>query len=242
MAARPSPLRLLGRLTGRLLDLPLPRRCLGCGARGAWVCPDCAEQLAPLPPSRCRVCAAPSSGTVVCPSCYRRPPRFDAVHAAYRHDGLARELVHALKYRQCRYLAPPLAGAMVAAFAPAQPPSVVVPVPLHPSRRAERGFNQSELLAGEVAAALGLELRDGLERVRATASQTGLSPAERSANVRGAFAARLELPGAAVLLVDDVCTTGATLGAAASALRRAGAARVEALVATRAVNPQPVDA
>jgi ComF family protein len=124
---------------------------------------------------------------------------------------------------------------MVAALAPERPPSVVVPVPLHPSRRAERGFNQSDLLARDVADALGLALADALERVRPTPSQTGLSPTERTTNVRGAFAARRELPGAVVLLVDDVCTTGATLGAAATALRRAGAIRVEALVATRAV-------
>jgi len=229
--ARP---RLLERLIDHLLELPLPRRCVGCDARGAWICPQCDRELPRLPEGRCRICAVPLSGPLVCPSCYRDRPRFDALYAPYRHDGLARELVHCLKYRRQRHLAGPLASAMVGALPPARPPSLVVPVPLHPSRRAERGFNQSELLAREVAAALAVTLCDGLERVRPTAAQTGLSPAERSANVRGAFAASREVVGAVVLLVDDVCTTGATLGAAAAALRRAGALGVDALVATRA--------
>jgi ComF family protein len=237
MAPPRAPLPRLGRLIDALIDLALPRRCLGCGARGAWVCPDCDRQIARLPERRCRICALPLSGPLVCPSCYRDRPRFDALQAAYRHDGLARTLVHGLKYRRQRHLAEPLASAMVAVLPLACRPSVVVPVPLHPTRRAERGFNQSELLARAVAAALAVELCDALERVRPTVAQTGLSPGDRAANVRGAFAARQALAGATVLLIDDVCTTGATLGAAAVALRRAGASRVDALVATRTVTP-----
>jgi ComF family protein len=229
--------RLIERLTTTLLDLALPRRCLGCRARGEWVCRECARELPRLPDGRCRVCAVPLAGTLVCPSCYRRRPRFDAIHAPYRHDGLARELVHALKYDCQRHLARPLAEAALAAFAPPLPAELVMAVPLHPTRQLERGFNQSALLARVIARGLGLELRDGLARVRATSSQTGLSPDERARNVRGAFAASGELPGARVVLVDDVCTTGATLDAAAAALRRAGATRVDALVVTRAVNP-----
>jgi ComF family protein len=232
--AGPPARRWLGTLADWLLDLPLPRRCVGCAARGEWLCAQCAATLPRLPAARCRICAVPLGGALVCPDCYRRPPPFEAVHAAYRHDGLARELVHRLKYRRGRHLAPTLGAAMAAALGPAPAPTLVVPVPLHPARRAERGFNQSELLAADVAARLGRPLGDALERVRPTAAQTGLSPAERAVNVRGAFRARADLAGAAVLLVDDVCTTGATLGAAAGALRRAGAASVEALVATRA--------
>jgi ComF family protein len=227
---------LLTRLASALLDLALPPRCLGCGARDAWVCPGCAAGLPRLPAARCRVCAAPLTGTLICPTCYRDRPHFDAVYAPFRHDGLARELVHALKYRGHRHLAVPLAQA-AAAVVDRPGYDLVVPVPLHPSRLARRGFNQSELLARAVAATLELPLAAGaLERVRSTEPQTEMPrPAARVANVRGAFRATAGLRGLDVLLVDDVCTTGATVDACAAALRRAGAARLDVLVVTRAV-------
>ena len=233
--ARESRRRLEG-VAARALDLLLPSRCLGCRTRGSWLCPGCADDLPRLAGPGCRVCAAPLAGTLVCPDCYRDPPGFDSLRAPWRHEGLARELVHALKFGRQRHLAPILARLAAGALDPAEPPAAVVAVPLHPERQRERGFNQAALLAQGLGAALGVPVREALVRTRPTASQTGLSPAERASNVRGAFAAVEPLPGARLLLVDDVCTTGATLGAAARALRRAGAARVDALVVTRAVS------
>jgi ComF family protein len=233
---------ILHRLSGAFLDLLLPRRCAGCGVRESWICPDCAATLARLPAARCRVCAIPLTGTLICPSCYRDPPRYDALHAPFLHDGLARDLVHALKYRGQRHLAEPLAHAAAAAL-PAAVESeslspaydLIAPVPLHASRRRERGFNQSELLARHLAETIGPPvLPELLERSRATEAQTQLRGAPaRFANVRGAFAVRGDCRGARILLVDDVCTTGATLEACAAALKRAGATQVDALVVTR---------
>jgi ComF family protein len=232
----------LQRLSGALLDLLLPRRCAGCGVRESWLCPDCAATLPPLPAARCRVCAIPLAGTLVCPTCYRDPPRYDAIHAPFLHDGLARELVHCLKYRAQRHLAEPLARAAAAALSTAvdaeRPSSrydLVVPVPLHASRRQERGFNQSELLARHVADAIGAPVAPTmLDRSRATEAQTQLRGAPaRFANVRGAFTVGGDCRGKRVLLVDDVCTTGATLEACAAALKRACATRVDAVVITR---------
>jgi ComF family protein len=177
-------------------------------------------------------------GVAVCPACYRRRPRFDKVAAPYLHEGLARDLVHALKYRGHRHVAPILAAAMADA-APADV-DVVVAVPLHSNRRAERGFNQSELLARAAAGRLALPLRlDALRRERPTRPQVELAHDERAANVLGAFVAPVRLDGTRVLLVDDVCTTGATLDACAAALKRAGASRVACLVATRASTTPP---
>jgi ComF family protein len=218
----------------RVLDLLIPPRCAGCGERESWLCPTCAAGLPRPEGRRCRVCALALRGDVqVCADCYRDPPPIERVRAAFRHEGLARQLVLDLKYRRQRHLAPTLGG-LLAAAAP-RDVDAVVPIPLHPARRRERGFNQSELLAVE----LGRRLRrpvvgETVRRTRDTAQQTGLSPRERLANVRGAFAVDGRLDGGRLLLVDDVCTTGATLYACAGALRAAGAASVVAAVFTRA--------
>jgi len=220
-------------LGARLLDLVIPPRCVGCGERDRWLCDECRTRLSALPAERCARCAAPGVPTHLCSACYRSPPPFDELRAPLLHDALARDLVLALKYRGHRHLAPILAD-IAAQCAPAGG-EIVVPVPLHPTRRAERGFNQSELLAREIGARLGTPLAvDALTRQRETPSQTGLSAKEREANVRGAFVAPTRLDGRSVLLVDDVCTTGATLAACARTLKRAGAARVLAVTVTRA--------
>ena len=228
----------LSRLVRVTLDAVLPPRCLGCGARDRWLCADCADRLPPLPAAHCRVCAASLPGVAVCPACYRRRPSFDKVAAPYLHHGLARDLVHALKYRGHRHVAPILAGAMAGVAPPDV--DVVIAVPLHRGRRRERGFNQSELLARAAAGRLGLPLRlDALRRERPTRPQVELAHDERAANVLGAFVTPARLEGTRVLLVDDVCTTGATLDACAAALKRAGASEVDCLVATRASTTRP---
>ncbi len=161
------------------------------------------------------------------------PRPVDRSRAIGEYDGALRDIVHALKYDGRRSLARPLAammaneGADVLAGAHA-----VVPVPLHPSRRRERGFDQ----AMDLSKALGSELCVALRRVRATQSQASLPAAKRHRNVRGAFQVtrRAEsLRGAIVVLVDDVSTTGATLDACAVALKAAGVREVRALTAAR---------
>jgi ComF family protein len=221
-------------LATRLLDLLVPPRCAGCGRRDTWLCPLCRAGLPRLPEQSCHVCAAPVAGVVQrCAECYREPPPVARVHAALRHDGVARQLVLGLKYRRGKHLVDPLAD-LIAPIAPGDV-DVLVPVPLHASRIHARGFNQSELLAVALARRSGKPVAAGaLVRVRETPSQAGLSPTQRVDNVRGAFAALDRLDGCSVLLVDDVCTTGATLYACARALKRGGATTVQAIVATRA--------
>jgi ComF family protein len=222
-------------LAARLLNLLLPPRCVGCSGRDRWLCAECLAGLPLLPTQSCRICAVPLSGPVLeCPNCYRQPPPVARIHAALKHDGVARQLVLGLKYRGAKHLVEPIAD-LIAPLVPGGV-DVLVPVPLHEGRLRQRGFNQSDLLA----AALGSRthrpvLTSALARVRETPSQTGLSPAERINNVRGAFAAPERMDGQHALLVDDVCTTGATLYACARTLRRAGALSVQAIVATRAV-------
>jgi ComF family protein len=152
------------------------------------------------------------------------------------YDGALRAIVHALKYDGCRSLASPLAGRMRDRGALVLDGAhAVVAVPLHPSRRRERGFNQAADLARE----LGLPVVTALRRTRVTAAQTTLAAGRRHGNVRGAFAATRAasaLAGTIVVLVDDVSTTGATLDACARALLDSGVGEVRALTAARVVS------
>jgi ComF family protein len=157
------------------------------------------------------------------------------------YDGALKEAIHRLKFSGWTFLAPALAALLTEAVGSTDlwTADVVVPVPLHPKRFIERGFNQSALLAGGVAGALSTRLdTEGLRRLRPTESQVGLRPVERSRNVRGAF--RTSRPGTflgrRVLLIDDVLTTGSTAGDCARALSDDGAASVD--LAVLAVAPR----
>ncbi len=153
-------------------------------------------------------------------------------------EGRIRHAIHTFKYQRVAALAEPLGDALAHFWLQApQPAYVIVPVPLHPQRQRERGYNQAELLARRIGRAADLPVRpEALRRVRATAVQITLDAAERKANVAGAFQSdAAAVRGAAALLVDDVCTTGATLDACATALKAAGAAAVHGLTLARAL-------
>jgi ComF family protein len=161
----------------------------------------------------------------------------DRARAVGEYDGALRAIIHAIKYEGRRSLSRPLAALMHARGAEVlDGGSCLIPVPLHPSRRRERGFNQAADLARHLSTLLDLPVRKALRRTRATASQTGLPAAERHRNVRDAFGvtrAARELAGSTVVLIDDVSTTGATLEACAGALKEAGVSEVRALTAAR---------
>ncbi len=208
------------------------------------VCDRCWESIRPLTPPLCDRCGDPlptwrtiSIPLALCPRCRRAGRLVDRARAVGSYDGALRAIVHAMKYEGRRSLARPLAALMRHRGADMlNGAACVVPVPLHPSRRRERGFNQ----AVDLAAHLGLPVVSALRRVRATATQTGLPAARRHRNVRDAFRATragLALAGATVVLVDDVSTTGATLEACARALKEIGVAEVRALTAARVVSP-----
>ncbi len=179
---------------------------------------------------------------LVSPEAIANPPVYDRARAVARfEDGPARQLVHRLKYGDRLELAHAMGAWMVRAGDELLTEAdVVMPVPLHRARLARRRFNQAALLARVVAERTGLpaDVRS-LERVKPTPPQVGLSRSQRAANMQGAFRvdaeARFAVDEKAVVLVDDVMTSGATINAAARALLRAGARRVDVLVFARVV-------
>jgi ComF family protein len=204
-------------LLDAILSILFPDRCAGCARLGALLCQRCHGALTPYPRDPERL-----------------PNSLDGVRVAFVFASPLREVVHQFKYRRVRRLAQPL-GQLMAAHLTARPLAIdaVLPVPLHPQRLAERGFNQAEALAQEVARALGRPLACGLERTRMTGQQAHLDARQRAENVRDAFHWRAAPPPRRLLIVDDVLTTGATIGACAEALRAAGAESVYGLALAR---------
>lgn len=220
-----------------LLDLVYPPRCAGCGRPGAWFCPACQAEAAPLPLTRCPACGSPAGERGgPCYRCRHPGSPLNGIFATAIFEPPIRPAIHRFKYGGLSVLAGPLAGRLGDTWlAAGLPGDLIVPVPLHPGREAERGYNQAVLLATALGVRLGLPTTaDLLVRARPTASQTTLKIHERHANVAGAFACRGRADGQRVLLVDDVCTTGATMEACAEALRNAGAAAVWGLAVARA--------
>lgn len=211
------------------------------------VCGECWDQIRLLIGPFCRTCGDPllswrviSTALEQCPRCRRVPGFVDTARAAGHYEGSLRAILHAFKYEGRRQLARPLSAFLLTAGAQLlEGAHCAVPVPLHPWRRARRGFNQAEDLARH----LGIPMRRALWRVRPTAPQTALDARSRRRNLRDAFGLsplfttkrrRHWLEGRTVVLVDDVRTTGATLEACATVLKTAGVREVRALTVARA--------
>ena len=234
----------------RLLDVLLPTRCSYCNASVAdskipFFCSSCWSDFAVLAGPLCPQCgrqldspeALTHSPDHRCRECRDHAPLFDQALSVGYFEGPLREAIHQLKYRPCRSLGRPIADWMAAHLSPLDSIDLVLPVPLHPTRLRERGFNQAVLIAARLAEHFSLPLcYDNLIRLRSTRPQVGLSSEERKKNVSGAFGlARAEdVIGRSILLVDDVFTTGATMNECAQVLKKDGALRVYALTAARA--------
>lgn len=219
-----------------------PGRCLACGEDGGEAIDLCGRCLSGLPwlGPACPHCALPLPGAqapgVACGACQAAPPPLDRVHAACLYAFPLDRLLPRFKFHRDLAAGRLLAQLMAERFEGLARPDALVPVPLHRARLRQRGYDQALELARPLASALQLPLRpELLRRVRATAAQSELDRAARARNLRNAFRAEpaLTVPRH-VALVDDVMTTGATLHAAAHALRAAGVARIDAWVCARA--------
>ncbi|KAF0815450.1 Orotate phosphoribosyltransferase [Andreprevotia sp. IGB-42] len=217
--------------------LALPASCLLCGClckRG--LCAGCDADLPKLPAALCPRCALPTRDGGLCGGCLAAPPAFDASFAALSYAGVARQLIPAAKFGGRWHVLPLLADVLLHRLPVSPAVDAIVPLPLHPNRLKERGYNQATEIAVPLARAFHLPLRhDLLLRNRDTEHQARLTLAARQKNLRGAFTARPDAGGLRIALVDDVMTSGASLDAAARALKKAGAAHVEAWVLARAL-------
>ncbi|MEK7354743.1 MAG: ComF family protein [Chloroflexota bacterium] len=221
------------------LDLLFPQRCLGCGKAGILICPSCQSSLPILAPPLCPLCGRPQLSGILCSDCIRWQAEIDGIRSPFRFDGVTRQAIHQLKYRNLRTLAAPLARLLNSYLAGHPVPGdVLVPVPLHPKRLKERGYNQSALLANELGKLTNLPIiEDCLVRRQHTSPQAKTATVdERRSNVSEAFVCRSDgLRNRQVILIDDVATSGATLNACAQALKAAGAISVWGLVMAREI-------
>lgn len=226
------------RLTKQVVSFVFPPTCAVCKQVGAIICDSCMETLPRLQTSICSMCSRRLRQPMdVCWACRKRPFPLKKIRALFQYIAPVKTLIHKLKYTNNFALAEPLGQAMADAWPMwEQSSTLVIPVPLHPQRQRERGYNQSTLLANAFVADLNYPVvTTALQRVRNTRPQIELAAHERAENVQAAFVAEeTAVSGHHVLLIDDVCTTGSTLTACANALTAVGAASVSAYCLARA--------
>ncbi len=218
-----------------VLDALYPPRCAACAITGSkgW-CEQCLNDIEYVDQPVCIRCGSPVAVEKFCASCRAHPIVPEALRAVAHYRGAVRRAIHRCKYEHRPTGAPALAELLVHGWytpltAPLRAADAVIPVPIHPGRERERGFNQSALIASHFCRRIGMEyLKGALERTVYRQPQVGLDVAQRRQNVAGAFQVvnPSTVAGRSVLLIDDVWTTGSTLNEAALALLSAGASRV----------------
>jgi ComF family protein len=229
------------------VSLLYPPICTLCGRSirpGEYLCGQCEASAERIHAPFCHKCSEPFEGSITsaftCANCGHREFHFDAAVAAYRGRGVVRQIIHEFKYNRQIHLRHLIARWLCAALDDdrlrGRQFDLIVPVPLHPARQRERGFNQASLLAELLARQSSIPLKPLLERIRYTNTQTALDRSERMENLHNAFRLRknVDVRGLRVLLVDDVLTTGSTLNECARVLKRAGALSVYGATAARA--------
>jgi ComF family protein len=223
-------------IRSKLGQLLLPQQCVLCGtlAGEAPICNACEADLPWLDAPCCPVCALPSGSGEVCGECLQDRPAFDATLAALAYRFPVDAVLQRYKYSGLLAVAT-LAGSLLnQRIQAATKPDVIIPMPLHPSRLKERGFNQANEIARMVArdSCIPLDL-EACSRTRPSKPQAGLTLKERKKNLRGVFACHVALEGKQVALLDDVMTSGASLNELAKTIKDAGAARVDCWVVAR---------
>ena len=228
------------------LDLIFPKKCVGCGRAGAYFCSQCLNLVSLKPERICPACLKPSIGGFTHPRC-QTPYSLDGLTSIFAYKGVVKRAITKLKYKFISDLAQDLVELFLSSCGEdkafrnlcRQGKVILIPVPLHPSRKRWRGFNQAELLGKMIASSLDLKfLPDALKRVRKTKPQVGLDKEKRKENIRGAFELNpnhqlLTINHLPLIIFDDVWTSGETLKEAAKVLKRNKAEKVWGLTMAR---------
>lgn len=233
-------------MTQAFFDLVLPPKCLACNTdvfQQGSICGNCYQGLQTIGQHKCHKCGLPfefdMGNKAICASCSYEKPRYDMARAYCKYEGVGGDIAVKLKFSDKTHLAPYMAKMMkLAGDGLLHKTDIIAPIPLHYSRKLRRKYNQASLLAKNLARISGLEYQPFLlKRTRNTEKQTTLPKSARKKNMRDAFIVRPEyaekIEGKKILLIDDVMTTGATIEAAAVALKVTGAKKVYGLVFAR---------
>ncbi len=226
------------------LDWLFPPECGGCGTPGSRWCRACQEQASCLPETLCPLCGEPQKTQTLCSRCREDAPVYQGLRSWAVFSGPVRQALHRLKYKRDISLGEALSQPLISFYNKQKwIVDLVVPVPLSKERLGQRGYNQVSYIARPLALASGIRyVPAALSRIRDTPSQVGLSAKERRANVANAFQANSRIVfGKNILILDDVTTTGATIGSCAQALLSAGAEGVYGLTLARAVSYRDTD-
>lgn len=213
------------------------KNCLLCGISSEQdLCFSCQDNLPQIPANHCPTCLLPVITSLTCGTCLKKPPAFTRIIAALHYTFPVDALIHSLKYQPNLPIAPVLANLLLEKTSIATKPDFIIPMPLHPKRLRERGFNQALEIARQLPNNNKTTLLSNVcKRIRNTPSQTGLPWKDRQKNIRDAFSCKIDFSSKHVAVIDDVMTTGATLNEIAKVLRICGATEVSGWVIARAL-------
>ncbi len=229
----------LKQIQNEVIDFFFPQVCIGCGKVGGFICFDCSKKLSRLLPPLCKKCGRPESSGAYCNECWRNSNSLDTIRSVFIFEGVTRMAIHEFKYHNLRALSHCLSGFMAQYFRENQlVGDILLPVPLHDRRLKERGYNQSELLAREISKVIALPVKVNLvKRVKDNKPQARtVSVKERRINMLNAFVCTSsEVYGKDIVIIDDVCTSGATLESCAGALKAGGARNIVGFTLAREI-------
>lgn len=215
-------------MLNRLMDLIFPQECMVCNSSieiEYGICSKCRSTMVPSPKPSCDICGIPIGTAGTCINCLNTPPAYDRIVTAYKYEGIIKDIIHLFKYRG-KTTFKKFLGSVIHEIIIKEniSPDIITFIPMHWTRLISRGYNHSALIAKETAKLSGKIKADFniLRKLKKTAPQTGLTSDKRKSNIKGSFAAR-NVKGLKVLVIDDVITTGATAGAVAGVLKKAGA-------------------
>lgn len=231
--------RWLKQLQREAIDFFFPQSCLGCGKVGDFICFRCSKKLSRLLPPICQRCGRSESSGMYCRECWGTHNHIHSIRSVFVFEGIIRRAVHEFKYRNLRSMAVCLSQYMADYFVEYElVADVLLPVPMHENRLQRRGYNQSELLAGQLSGMISVPVRgDLIRRVRDNKPQARTTRVEeRRSNMENAFTCiSNEVSGKDIIIIDDVCTSGATLEACAAALKLKGANQISGFTLAREI-------